>query len=373
MKIVFICGSLEPGKDGVGDYTRRLAAAIIKNGYKATLIALRDKYVAEFVSNFQDTEGTSVPILRLPAKFPTEIILKRCKEYISVFNPDWISLQYVPFSFQDKGLPFGLSKLVNQITKGYRLHIMFHELWVGMNKEATLKMFCWGYVQKKMVISFFKQVNPLLVHTQTKFYQQQLNKISIVAKLLPLFSNIKVVAQETRIKYKSNIHLIVFGSIHPGAPINDFAKEAAEYCLENNLEIALNFIGRCGNEQERWASVWRLHGMQATILGEQPEKEISYELSNASIGVANTPYELMDKSGAVAAMKEHGLPIICLSHNWTYNEICNEEINKKSFQYTKGNLPLLINKKTLPHKTNLAVIATFFVNELLLCKKDYFS
>jgi hypothetical protein len=24
IKILFICGSLEPGKDGVGDYTRRL-------------------------------------------------------------------------------------------------------------------------------------------------------------------------------------------------------------------------------------------------------------------------------------------------------------------------------------------------------------
>ena len=32
MKIVFICGCLEPGKDGVGDYTRRLSAELIDHG-----------------------------------------------------------------------------------------------------------------------------------------------------------------------------------------------------------------------------------------------------------------------------------------------------------------------------------------------------
>ena len=47
MKIVFLCGSLEPGRDGVGDYTRMLAAEIIRKGHNAAIVALADKYSLE--------------------------------------------------------------------------------------------------------------------------------------------------------------------------------------------------------------------------------------------------------------------------------------------------------------------------------------
>ena len=38
MKITFICGSLNPGQDGVGDYTRRLAAQLALDGHECQLI-----------------------------------------------------------------------------------------------------------------------------------------------------------------------------------------------------------------------------------------------------------------------------------------------------------------------------------------------
>ena len=31
MNLLFICGSLEPGKDGVGDYIRRLSSELLQN------------------------------------------------------------------------------------------------------------------------------------------------------------------------------------------------------------------------------------------------------------------------------------------------------------------------------------------------------
>ena len=45
MKIMFICGSLEPGKDGVGDYTRRLCAHLKKHHIEVGILAYNDKFI----------------------------------------------------------------------------------------------------------------------------------------------------------------------------------------------------------------------------------------------------------------------------------------------------------------------------------------
>ena len=45
MRIVFICGSLEPGRDGVGDYVRHLAVAVAQQGHETAAVALRDPFV----------------------------------------------------------------------------------------------------------------------------------------------------------------------------------------------------------------------------------------------------------------------------------------------------------------------------------------
>ena len=44
MKILFICGTFENGKDGVGDYTKRLAKEIIDYGHSVHIIAIHDKF-----------------------------------------------------------------------------------------------------------------------------------------------------------------------------------------------------------------------------------------------------------------------------------------------------------------------------------------
>jgi hypothetical protein len=40
MRIVFLCFSLEPGRDGVGDYTRALAGELIRPGHEVCAVAM---------------------------------------------------------------------------------------------------------------------------------------------------------------------------------------------------------------------------------------------------------------------------------------------------------------------------------------------
>ncbi len=42
VKIAFILGSMEPGKDGVGDYTRMLAENLLFEGIQSLIISIKE-------------------------------------------------------------------------------------------------------------------------------------------------------------------------------------------------------------------------------------------------------------------------------------------------------------------------------------------
>lgn len=44
MKILFICGSAEPGKNGVGNNTHRLCGGLVRTGHIIKLLSLSDCY-----------------------------------------------------------------------------------------------------------------------------------------------------------------------------------------------------------------------------------------------------------------------------------------------------------------------------------------
>ena len=64
MKLIFICGSLEPGRDGVGDYTRRLAGELIRQGHQIAIIALNYKIIAMITKELQKFRISLVIALR---------------------------------------------------------------------------------------------------------------------------------------------------------------------------------------------------------------------------------------------------------------------------------------------------------------------
>ncbi|HMC86673.1 MAG TPA: hypothetical protein VKI61_14195, partial [Chitinophagaceae bacterium] len=186
MKIIFVCGSLEHGRDGVGDYTERLASELTLQGHKVGLLSLNDQYLKQEIESTKQFDGCLSPIkLRLPSILPTKKRFKKAKAWINDFNPDWISLQFVIFSFHPKGLPFGLSKRLLNLGKEKRWHIMFHELWLGMDLNATKKNKLWGWLQMKIIRKVLADIKPLLIHTQSRLYQAQLAKLGFDSGYLP--------------------------------------------------------------------------------------------------------------------------------------------------------------------------------------------
>ncbi|MBS7566456.1 hypothetical protein KHS38_18775 [Mucilaginibacter sp. Bleaf8] len=369
MNIVFICGSLEPGKDGVGDYTRRLSGELIKEGHRVALISLYDKNTSGVVKEKQYTDDTAVETLRISALCTSANRWSTARDFLKAVNPECISLQFVPFAFHDRGLNFSLAKGLRSINNNYKWHIMFHELWVGMEKNAPFKMKLWGWAQKLLIKQLLIILKPAVIQTQINLYKTQLEILGYTSGLLPLFSNIPVVKHsdnqlQSVTKSTENLIFLIFGNIHYNSAIQDIADEALEYANQNNFSVELRIIGRTGAEQDVWKNAWSGRGIKVTILGEQPAHIISEQMQQASIGIATTPSHLIGKSGAVAAMLEHQLPVLNIARPWEPNIEISLELPAGVINYRKGILGKMADMN-LNSGYTLNDVSKMFINSLI--------
>jgi hypothetical protein len=366
VKIIFLCSCLEAGKDGVGDYTRRLAIELIKSGNETAVVALNDSYSDELFDGVQADDNIELPVLRLPISLTNSQRYNKAGKWINDFKPELLSLQFVPFSFHPKGLSTTLHTDLKKLGGNRTWHIMFHELWVGVGQEFNLKLFCWGSAQKWLIKNLIKHLRPQVIHTQTRLYQKELYRLGFASKHLPLFSNIPVI--DTGLKHNASdndqLQFVLFGGIHFGAPVQEFAKELFEYSQKNKVDIVLKIAGRCGSQQNSWVKTFQWAGLRVKVLGEQSASEISRILGASSFGIATTPYFLIEKSGAVAAMTEHGLPVINVSRN------CSNKKSKQFmprygvYKYEPGNLDDIINRKQKINSGGVETVAKDFIQSV---------
>lgn len=316
MNVVFICGSLELGKDGVGDYTRRLAGELRRCGHQSYLIALNDKYISNSEETTQESEGVIIPVLRisyLEAAYKKYFL---AHEKIQQNDPQWLSLQFVPYSFHRKGLPWHLGNQLARLGKGRKWHVMFHELWVGMDKESPIKHKIVGRLQRYIIKKDLALLEPAVITTQSSIYQKQLLKMGQNAKLLPLFGNIPVGPADTAKRNDQTLNFLVFGMIQPKAPFASFAKEVRDYSRNLRKNVKFIFVGRNGKELDKWVKICKRNCFEVEVFGEQNTNEISRLILQSQWGITSTPYLQSEKSGTVAAMREHNLPIYCVSRSW---------------------------------------------------------
>ena len=81
MRVLFVCAGLEPGADGVGDYSRRLAGEISRRGHPSAVIALHDRQLPE---GSISSEGE----LRLSANGSWKTRLDAARKFADDFHPD---------------------------------------------------------------------------------------------------------------------------------------------------------------------------------------------------------------------------------------------------------------------------------------------
>lgn len=300
MRIAFLTSCLEPGRDGAGDYSRALAEECTQAGHATCLVALNDRHV---------TETSETGLLRLGSRLPWEARIQKTQTFLSNFSPDCVSLQFVCYGFNPRGINLRLPDRLKKITGRTPVQIMFHELWIGAETGASLKHRLIGSIQRHGILKLVRELQPRLVHTSNPTYTQLLHRNGIRAVRLPLFGNIPIVQNLPAVPHASDTWTFgMFGTLHPIWP----PEPLFERLRVLGKKIVIAHIGRIGAGEALWNQMTHDYGdvFEFQRLGEQPPDKIAEFFSQIDFGISTTPWALIGKSGTVTAMLEHGLPVI---------------------------------------------------------------
>lgn len=323
MKILFICSSLEPGLDGVGDYTRLLAAELIKFGHFVAVLSINDKHVSGQFNGVQLSGKTDVSVLRLPSSENIKQRLQTAKKYIDDFDPDWLSLQFVIFGYHPKGLPFGMGRQLAFIGGERRWHIMFHEIWQGESKSDTLKQRIIGAIQKQIVKGIAKNVKATHYTTSNNYYCGVLFKNNINAVQQHVFSNIPKGKQSGR-KLVNRLPLEVlnnrgdyiigsfFGSMHLDESFFIAFEKLQHLVKQAGKKLVVTHIGNADQAKKLLEYLGTSADNYFVAFEYQSGQDIADYFCHIEIGLSTNPKILVEKSGSVAAMLNNGLPVVLL-------------------------------------------------------------
>jgi len=356
MKILFIVGSLEPGKDGVGDYAQTLADECRRLGHETFLMSLNDSWIHK-----SSRENRS---LRLPSAMPWPSRIKTGRAFLAESHPDLISLQYVPYSFHPAGLAFALPKIVQTIIGRVPAHLMLHEVWIGSQIGAAFKEKVFGFCQRRIVKSLVTGMACRVIHTSNTVYARLLSRHGIHAKIIPLFGSVPVMPNAVVASRDDNaLRLGLFGSIHPEWEPQELFPQLQSF----GKPIQVYHIGRIGPGEAVWNEVVERYDAEIRFqrFGEQSFENISQFLLSLDFGVATTPLSLIGKSSTVAAMLDHGLPVIVSRNEVHFRGIPEEDpAPERLISIDESFVDRVKTVKKLNPEPSLPKIARQFLNDL---------
>jgi hypothetical protein len=319
--VLFVCPSLEPGRDGVGDYTRRLAAELQRCGHDCLCVALNDRHCSVSAS-MADPDGKCPSLLRLSSSVPWSSRWAKLDALVREFQPHWLSVQFVPWGFHIKGLPYSLGARMRRIAAGAHVHVMCHELWI-QGRAFSIKQRILGVFQKWAITRLFAVLQPRVVNTTLEYYRDLLSAIGVSATLLPLHGNIPISSSraEGRAWLRSRLGLDehdqclgFFGEIH-AAVDND---ALAELLRQRQMHPGNVVILSAGQLTLTGSEVWHritsaCSGLAKSFtLGCFSKEDVSKYLRGLDVGLTSYPREYVGKSGGVAAMLEHSASVCLL-------------------------------------------------------------
>ena len=308
MKIAFLCGSLEPGFDGVGDYVRMLASEVILQGHQAVIVAINDTHLKKEYCGIQKAQDIEVAVLRVPFTLYVRQRFERAQKWIDSFAPDWISVQFVPYAFHSKGLPLLSTFYLRNIIRKRRVHIMFHEMWVD-GKNGGVKLKFTSLLQKFLIKKMLHSFTPSVIHTHTPFYQFRLKKLGFtLSKPLPLFSNICFL---NRNQQDQNIFRIgIFSQIEDSKSIISFLTAIGPQVVERKMQLEVLLIGERKSKMiDLRNMIERLENYKIRYTGFLTTEALSAALQSCTLGLTSVPRHLLGKSGSITAFLAHGIPV----------------------------------------------------------------
>lgn len=337
VRLTFVTSSLEPGKDGVGDYARQLAGACSRLGHTCSLIALNDRHITLSQQYRQSIDGSTIELLRLTAGTRWSERARLAQQWLRSWRSDWVSLQFVAYGFHPKGIMGDVVPHLAPILEGLRLQLMLHELWIGAEQGASWRHRVTGMLQRRGILSLIQRTRPRVIHTSIDAYAGLLARQGVPARLLPLCGNIPVatdydphwlegelLALGVPARQASNREhswrFGIFGSLHPRWEYEPLLAQIEQAASTAGRHVIIAWIGRSHADNTLWREMRSRYAARFSFvaLGERRSEEVSAFLQSMDFGVTLNSWQLVGKSGSAAAMVEHGLPVVVAGRDISY-------------------------------------------------------
>jgi len=314
LQILFLTGTLQPASSGVADFILALARKLSSDGISCACLAIHDPYIQPSQSSLIHlSRHEDIDIVRIPVVHPWKLKAKLIKEQLDALRPVNISLHYVPYAYNAKGLPVGLITSLLPLRIGYRWDITAHELWVDPSSNFRNRFL--SRLQRMILLRLCRRLKPVTVHVTNYQYQSQLAKYNIKSSILPLFSSIPFFPLLVpNYQAESQWTFVLFGSInrdwHPEQLLEQIELARKVLGIQSCRFISVGNIGDYG--AKLWKSLQNLPypDFEFLSLGLLSAADVSEQLQLADFGICVSPSLLIGKSSSVAAMLAHGLPII---------------------------------------------------------------
>jgi hypothetical protein len=214
------------------------------------------------------------------------------------------------------------------------------------------------------------KLKPQVVHTHSALYLKLLQYINIEAKKLKIFSNIPIIHNQLvsrELMSDGTLKFLVFGYISPNAPVDLFISELKKCADSIKIELEFVFSGRNGGSLQVWIDSLEKHKIKYEVLGVLSIEELSDLMIQADIGISTTPYYLYEKSGSVAAMFKHGLPVINVAESIEWDPIIIADFIPDPIivEFVPGMIDHWIKNLSKPERKNiLSSITSQFCEDL---------
>lgn len=311
LRIVLVCGSVEPGRDGVGDYTRTLAQELVRRGVGVWVVALADRHVeGEVVRELSQVPGGgAIPILRLPGGRPWSSVDQAVAELVAEADPTLLSLQYVPWSFGPRGVAPALGRRLAAAAPGRPWHVMFHETW--MSHRGAVRHWVLAEAQRHSILMTLRALGPRLVNVSVAANQQRLARQGWDSSILPIFGSIPPVVIPDPSPRGDRCRVVFFGAPPDDDDLALFAEGLRE--LGRHRPVTAVLAGGATEARARFGRQLAAALDTDTVLVEDAgfldPARLSELLLGSDVGALRYAGALAGKSSALLTMLEHGLPV----------------------------------------------------------------
>lgn len=278
MKICFITGQKESKQCGITDYVELITKELEKLGHEIERC----------------------------------FIHKDSEELTDLPNADLYSIQFAPYAYANNGMPKTILNFLAKKLCNKNVHLNFHEIWVGAYPRASWKECGIGWLQKKLILGFINKCNPVCITSSNAAALDRLKQAGVPAMFLYLFGNIPYSANFKVTTKGQTLNVAFFGTHYADFPYDILGEFFSNLFNTSGKKLKIILIGR-QREDAGSDHLYSMCNKSKFIIertGELSTNLISEKLQDCSVGVSTTPFDVIGKSGATAAMLEHGLPVL---------------------------------------------------------------